>query len=50
MVGTAEIVDRKEAVVTLDLPNVALVEYAAPPNYAADGCPLCAKGTPITAF
>lgn len=50
LMGTAEIVDRKEAVVQLDVPNVTLVEYAAPHNVAAGECPLCTKGTPITAF
>ncbi|MGE0041835.1 MAG: phosphoribosyltransferase family protein [Vicinamibacterales bacterium] len=50
VVGTVQIVDRLEAEVTLDVPNVALVEYTAPPNYPAAGCPLCAAGVPITAF
>jgi orotate phosphoribosyltransferase len=50
VIGTVEIVDRLEAVVTLDVRNVALVEYTAPPNYAAASCPLCASGTAITAF
>lgn len=50
VVGTVQIVDRLEAEVTLDVPNVALVEYTAPPNYPATSCPLCAAGVPITAF
>jgi orotate phosphoribosyltransferase len=50
VVGTVEIVDRLEAEVTLDVPNVALLEYTAPPNYPATSCPLCAAGVPITAF
>jgi len=50
VVGTVQIVDRLEAEVTLDAPNVALVEYKAPPNYPATSCPLCAAGIPITAF
>lgn len=50
VVGTAEIVDRGEAVVTLGVPNVALVEYPAPENHAAASCPLCRDGVPITAF
>jgi hypothetical protein len=37
-------------VVTLAVPNVALVEYPAPENYAAAACPLCAEGLPVTAF
>lgn len=47
---TAQIVDRGEAVVTLPVPNVALVEYPAPENHAATACPLCAAGLPVTAF
>lgn len=50
LVCTAQIVDRREAVVTLGVPNVALVEYPAPENHAAPACPLCQQGTPITAF
>ena len=50
VVCTAQIVDRGEAVVTLAVPNVALVEYPAPENYAAAACPLCAQGLPVTAF
>jgi orotate phosphoribosyltransferase len=47
---TAQIVDRGEALVTLPVPNVSLVEYPAPENYAARSCPLCAQGLPVTAF
>ncbi len=50
LIATAEIVDRMEATMTLDAPNVALVEYKAPPNHPADACPLCRSGVPITAF
>ena len=50
VVCTAQIVDRGEAVVTLPVPNVALVEYPAPENHAAAACPLCAQGLPVTAF
>lgn len=50
LVCTAQIVDRGEAVVTLPVPNVALVEYPAPENYPASACPLCQAGTPITTF
>jgi orotate phosphoribosyltransferase len=49
-IGSIEIYDRLEAVKTLDVPNVALAEYRAPDNYAADNCPLCAAGQPITSF
>ena len=34
----------------LDLPNDALAEYQAPPNFPAGGCPLCKSGMPITSF
>lgn len=50
VVATAQIVDRGEALVTLPVPNVALVEYPAPENHAAGTCPLCRQGVPITAF
>jgi orotate phosphoribosyltransferase len=50
LVATVEIVDRMEATMTLDVPNVALVEYKAPANYPAYACPLCQAGVPITAF
>lgn len=47
---TVEIYDRCEAVVKLDVPNIALAEYKAPANYKAEDCPLCRAGTPITRF
>ena len=50
VVGTVQIVDRCEALVTLPVPNVALIEYKAPPNFAAATCPMCASGVPITTF
>jgi orotate phosphoribosyltransferase len=50
VIATAEIYDRMEAVVTLDVPNTALAEYKAPENYPADSCPLCRSGVPITSF
>ena len=50
VIGTVQIVDRCEVCVSLDVPNVALVEYKAPPNYAAASCPMCAANTPITSF
>ena len=49
-VATVEIVDRMEADHAPDVPNVALVEYKAPANYAAADCPLCAASVPITSF
>ena len=50
VIGTMQIVDRCEASVSLAVPNVALVEYKAPPNYPAASCPLCAANAPITTF
>lgn len=50
VIGTAEIYDRMEAVVHLDVPNFPLAEYRAPENYAADACPLCRSGVPIDTF
>jgi orotate phosphoribosyltransferase len=50
VVATVEIYDRCEAVVKLDVPNVALAEYKAPENYTVAECPLCKAGTPITRF
>jgi orotate phosphoribosyltransferase len=50
VIATVEIVDRMEATMTLDAPNVALVEYPAPANYASDTCPLCRSGVPVTTF
>jgi orotate phosphoribosyltransferase len=50
LLATAQIVDRGEAMVTLDVPNVALVEYPAPENHPADACPLCRDGVPVTTF
>jgi orotate phosphoribosyltransferase len=50
VVGTAEIYDRLEAIVTLDVPNFPLAEYKAPENYPAADCPLCRSGVPVTTF
>jgi orotate phosphoribosyltransferase len=50
VLATVEIYDRLEAVVQLDVPNIALVEYKAPPNYKLGECPLCTAGVPITRF
>jgi len=50
VLGTMEIVDRCEACVSLEVPNVALVEYKAPPNVPAASCPMCAANVPITSF
>jgi len=50
VIGTMQIIDRCETSVSLDVPNVSLVDYKAPPNYPAGSCPLCAAGVPITSF
>ena len=44
VVCTAQIVDRGEAVVTLPMPNVALVEYPAPENHAGGRLPAVRAG------
>jgi orotate phosphoribosyltransferase len=50
VIGTVQIVDRLETEVALSVPNVALVEYKAPPNHPAGDCPLCQAAVPITSF
>ena len=50
LLATAQIYDRLEAIVDLDVPNIALAEYKAPENYPVGACPLCAAGTPVTTF
>ena len=50
VLATVEICDRMEAIVDLGVPNYALVEYAAPENYPAAQCPMCAAGQPVTTF
>lgn len=50
VIATMQIIDRCEACVSLEVPNVTLVEYKAPPNYPATACPMCAAGVPITTF
>ena len=50
VLATAEIYDRMESIVTMDVPNFPLAEYKAPENYPADECPLCRSGVPVTTF
>jgi orotate phosphoribosyltransferase len=50
LIATTQIYDRGTPLVTLDVPNYALAEYDAPPNYSAGNCPLCTAGVPITTF
>ena len=50
VIGTMQIVDRCEACVSVNAPNVSLIEYKAPPNYPEASCPMCLAGVPVTAF
>jgi hypothetical protein len=50
VIASVEICDRLEAIVELDVPNIALTEYRAPENYPAAECPLCKAGIPVTSF
>jgi orotate phosphoribosyltransferase len=50
VIATAQIYDRMAAVVTLDVPNFALLEYDAHDIYTATTCPQCAAGVPMTSF
>jgi orotate phosphoribosyltransferase len=50
VLATAEIYDRREAIVDLGVPNFALAEYRAPDNYPAAECPMCREGIPVTSF
>jgi orotate phosphoribosyltransferase len=50
VLATAEIYDRMEPIVTLDVANFALAEYKAPGNYPDAECPLCRAGQPFTTF
>jgi orotate phosphoribosyltransferase len=50
VLATLQIYDRMELVVDLGVPNIALAEYMAPDNFAADQCPLCREGVPISSF
>jgi orotate phosphoribosyltransferase len=50
VIATAEIYDRMEAVVSLDVPNYPLAEYKALENYAVGSCPMCQAGIPISSF
>lgn len=50
VIGTVEIYDRQEALVSLAVPNIALAEYRTPDNYPADACPLCRAGIAVTSF
>jgi orotate phosphoribosyltransferase len=44
------ICDRLESIADPGVPVYPLVEYPAPPNYAAADCPLCKAGVAVTNF
>ena len=50
VIATAQIYDRMESMVDLDVPNIALAEYKAPENYPVAECPMCQSRLPITSF
>jgi orotate phosphoribosyltransferase len=50
VIATVEIYDRCEAIVELDLPNIALAEYRGSDRYRVADCPMCRAGIPITRF
>ncbi len=50
VVATAQIYDRQEVAETLDVPNIALLEYPASENFPTPRCPMCAAGVPLTSF
>src|SRR5688572_17674365 len=50
VLATVQIYDRLESVVDLGVPNIALIDYQAPENFAAAACPLCQASVPITRF
>ena len=50
VLATAEIYDRMEPIVTMDVANFPLAEYKTPENYPSEECPLCRNGVPFTTF
>lgn len=50
VIATTQLYDRMASVVSLDVPNVALLEYSARDIYTSTTCPLCAAGVPLTSF
>ena len=50
VLATAEIYDRMEPIVTMDVANFPLAEYKASENYSSEECPLCRGGVPFTTF
>lgn len=50
VIATTQIYDRLASVVTLDVPNIALLEYRAGDIYPSTACPQCAAATPLTTF
>ena len=50
VIGTVQIYDRMASVVTLDVPNFALLEYDARDIYTSTTCPQCAARVPTTSI
>jgi orotate phosphoribosyltransferase len=50
VIATAQIYDRMEAMIDLNVPNIALAEYKAQENFPAVECPMCRAGQPISTF
>ena len=50
VIATTQIYDRMAGVVTLDVPNVPLLEFDARDIYTSTTCPQCAAGVPLTSF
>ncbi len=50
VIATVQIYDRMASVVTLDVPNFALLEYDARDIVTSTTCPQCAAGVPLTSF
>jgi len=50
VIATTQLYDRMASVVTLDVPNHALLEYSARDIYTSTTCPQCAAGVPLTSF
>ncbi len=50
VIATTQLYDRMASVVTLDVPNHALLEYSARDIYTSTTCPQCKAGVPLTTF
>jgi orotate phosphoribosyltransferase len=50
VIATVQLYDRMASVVSLPVPNFALLEYSARDIYTSTTCPQCAAGVPLTRF